>query len=67
MISRLLVATAGVVLVAASVAPGNLAAIGGPEVGAVLIFLGVLIGVYLLFYGLTGRWLWRLRSRSDRD
>ena len=67
MISRLLVAAAGLVLVAVSLAPGNLAAIGGPEVGAVLVFLGVLAGVYLMFYGLTGRWLWRLGSRSDRD
>lgn len=67
MIPRLLAATAGFVLVAASLAPGNLAAIGGPELGALLVFLGVLAGVYLLFYGLTGRWLWRLGSRSDSD
>ncbi len=67
MISRLLAATAGLALIAASLAPGTLATIGGWGLGAVLVFPGVLIGVYLLFYGLTGEWLWRLSSRSDRD
>ena len=67
MISRLLTAIAGVALLVAVLSPGTLSAIGGSQVGGGLAFLGVLIGVYLLFYGLTGQWLWRLRSRSDSD
>ena len=67
MFSRSLIAAAGIALLAASLAPGNLAAIGGPEIGALLVFVGVLVGVCLVFFALTGRWLWTLRSRPDGD
>lgn len=67
MISRLLAGIAGVVLIAVSLAPDNLSASAGWELGGALLFLGVLSGVYLLFYGLTGEWLWRLGNRRDSD
>ena len=66
-ISRSLTAVAGIALLAASLAPGKLSTIGGPELGALFVFLGILIGVYLLFYALTGKWLWTLRSRPGGD
>jgi len=36
------------------------------SLGAFLAFIGIMLGVYLLFYSMTGEWLPKLRNRDKR-
>jgi len=69
--SRLTIGVTGLAVIVISVAwpqvvrpPENtvMNAIGGP-----LMYLGTLIGVYLLFYSMTGDWLPKLTSRKRKN